>query len=219
MTVEEIAAALGASVLTEAETFGLDNRRQVSWWNCWNATHGIIRPDILPDISEAEANARKRIAEVQQGIRRFSAMDCERESSRRAAPRSHPTERIPMNTVTVIGNLTTDPELRFTPSGHAVANFTVAVNRRTKNGDQWEDKLEGFFGCTCWREMAENVAETLTKGSRVIVAGRLEQKQWEDNEGNKRSAVEIQVDEVGPSLRWASATISKISKTERGDAA
>jgi single-strand DNA-binding protein len=114
------------------------------------------------------------------------------------------------NTVTLVGNVTDDPELRFTPSGAAVANFTVAVNRRYKNADgQWEDKLDGFFRCNCWRDMAEHVAESLTKGTRILVTGRLQQRSWEDQEGGKRSAFEIQVDEVGPSLRWATATVQK----------
>ena len=118
------------------------------------------------------------------------------------------------NTVTLVGNITDDPELRFTPSGRPVANFTVAVNRRWKNpnGD-WEDKLDGFFRCNCWADMAENVAESLTKGSRVVVVGRLQQRQWDDQEGNKRSAFEIQVDEVGPSLRWANATVVKSNRS------
>ena len=118
------------------------------------------------------------------------------------------------NTVTLVGNITDDPELRFTPSGAAVANFTVAVNRRYKNQDgQWEDKLDGFFRCSCWRDMAENVAESLKKGSRVVVVGRLQQRSWDDQDGNKRSAFEIQVDEVGPSLRWASASVTKSQRS------
>ena len=118
------------------------------------------------------------------------------------------------NTVTLVGNITDDPELRFTPSGRPVANFTVAVNRRYKNNDgQWEDKLDGFFRCNCWADMAENVAESLTKGSRVVVVGRLQQRSWDDQEGNKRSAFEIQVDEVGPSLRWANATVVKSNRS------
>jgi single-strand DNA-binding protein len=118
------------------------------------------------------------------------------------------------NTVTLVGNITDDPELRFTPSGAAVANFTVAVNRRFKNqaGD-WEDKLDGFFRCNCWREMAENVAESFRKGTRVMVVGRLQQRSWEDQEGNRRSAFEVQVDEVGPSLRWATATVQKSQRS------
>src|SRR5918992_524454 len=118
------------------------------------------------------------------------------------------------NCVTLVGNITDDPELRFTPSGAAVANFTVAVNRRYKNQDgQWEDKLDGFFRCNCWRDMAENVAESLQKGSRVVVVGRLQQRSWEDQEGNRRSAVEVQVDEVAPSLRWATATVQKSQRS------
>ena len=109
------------------------------------------------------------------------------------------------NTVTLVGNITDDPELRFTPSGLPVANFTVAVNRRVPKDGGWEDKLEGFFRCSCWRDMAENVAESLQKGSRVMVVGRLQQRSWEDQDGNKRSTIEVQVDEVGPSLRWATA--------------
>jgi single-strand DNA-binding protein len=118
------------------------------------------------------------------------------------------------NCITLVGNITDDPELRFTPSGSAVANFTIAVNRRWKNpaGD-WEDKLDGFFKCNCWRDMAENVAESLTKGSRVMVVGRLQQRSWDDQEGNKRSAFEIQVDEVGPSLRWATASVQKSQRS------
>lgn len=117
------------------------------------------------------------------------------------------------NTVTLVGNITDDPELRFTPSGAAVANFTVAVNRRFQRDGQWEDKLDGFFRCNCWRDMAENVAESLQKGMRVMVVGRLQQRSWDDQEGNRRSAFEIQVDEVGPSLRWATATVQKARRS------
>jgi len=124
------------------------------------------------------------------------------------------------NCVTLVGNITDDPELRFTPSGAAVANFTVAVNRRYKNQDgQWEDKLDGFFRCNCWRDMAENVAESLQKGSRVVVVGRLQQRSWDDQDGNKRSAFEVQVDEVGPSLRWATASIQKSQRSGGGSSA
>lgn len=120
------------------------------------------------------------------------------------------------NNITLVGNITDDPELRFTPSGAAVANFTVAVNRRINKDGQWEDKLDGFFRCNCWRDMAENVAESLSKGSRVVVVGRLQQRQWEDQDGNKRSSFEIQVDEVGPSLRWATASVQKSSRSGGG---
>ncbi len=120
------------------------------------------------------------------------------------------------NQVTLVGNITDDPELRFTPSGSAVANFTVAVNRRIRQGDRWEDKLDGFFNCSCWRDMAENAAESLRKGTRVVVVGRLNQRSWEDREGNRRTAVELQVDEVAPSLRWATAQIQKSQRSGGG---
>lgn len=121
------------------------------------------------------------------------------------------------NTVTIVGNVTDDPELRYTPSGAAVANFTVAVNKRFRSQDgNWEDRLDGFFRCNCWRDMAENVTESLQKGSRVIVVGRLQQRSWETNEGQKRYEIEIQVDEVGPSLRWATANVQKSNRSSGG---
>ena len=121
------------------------------------------------------------------------------------------------NTITIVGNITDDPELRFTPTGRPVANFTVAVNRRSRTPEgQWEDKLDGFFRCNAWADMAENVAESLTKGARVLVTGRLQQRSWEDPEGNRRSAVEIQVDEVGPSLRWATAAVTRSNRSSGG---
>lgn len=121
------------------------------------------------------------------------------------------------NQVTIVGNITDDPELRYTPSGTAVANFTVAVNRRFRSQEgQWEDKLEGFFRCSCWRDMAENVADSFKKGTRVIVVGRLQQRSWETNEGQKRYEIEIQVDEAGPSLRWAQAQVQKSERSGGG---
>jgi single-strand DNA-binding protein len=120
------------------------------------------------------------------------------------------------NQVTLVGNITDDPELRFTPSGSAVANFTVAINRRIRQGDRWEDKLDGFFNCSCWRDQAENVAESLRKGMRVLIIGRLQQRSWEDREGNKRTSVEVQVDEVAPSLRWATASVQKSQRSSGG---
>src|ERR671914_738511 len=121
------------------------------------------------------------------------------------------------NSVTLVGNLTDDPELRFTPSGRPVATFTVAVNKRFKNNDgQWEDRLDGFFRCNAWADMAENASESLKKGSRVIVTGRLNQRSWDEKEGGgRRSTIEIQVDEVGPSLRWAQAQITKPDRSNR----
>ncbi|WP_298458979.1 single-stranded DNA-binding protein [uncultured Cellulomonas sp.] len=116
--------------------------------------------------------------------------------------------------ITVIGNLTGDPELRFTPSGAAVANFTVASTPRTfdRQANEFKDGDTLFMRCSIWREAAENVAESLTKGMRVIVTGRLVQRSYETREGEKRTVVELQVDEVGPSLRYASA---KVTRTQR----
>ncbi|GHS85662.1 single-stranded DNA-binding protein [Actinomycetota bacterium] len=116
--------------------------------------------------------------------------------------------------ITVIGNLTADPELRFTPSGAAVANFTVASTPRTfdRQSNEWKDGDTLFLRCSIWREAAENVAESLTKGTRVVVTGRLVQRSYETREGEKRTVYELQVDEVGPSLRYASA---KVTRTQR----
>jgi single-strand DNA-binding protein len=117
---------------------------------------------------------------------------------------------MPDNTITLVGNVTNEPELRFTPSGRQVANFSVAVNRRFRNSEgAWEDRLEGFFRCNVWGEMAENVAESLQKGTRVVVTGRLQQRTWEGQEGERREATEVNVDEIGPSLRWATAQVTK----------
>ncbi len=117
-------------------------------------------------------------------------------------------------TITVIGNLTGDPELRFTPSGAAVANFTVASTPRTfdRQSNEWKDGETLFLRCSIWREAAESVAESLTKGTRVIVQGRLVQRSYETREGEKRTVYELQVDEVGPSLRYATA---KVTRTQR----
>jgi single-strand DNA-binding protein len=114
------------------------------------------------------------------------------------------------NSVTLVGNITRDPELRFTPSGQANATFGLAVNRRWQNRQtqEWEESTS-FFDIVCWREMAENASESLGRGSRVIVTGRLEQRSWETAEGDKRSKVEVVADEIGPSLRWATAQVTK----------
>jgi single-strand DNA-binding protein len=114
------------------------------------------------------------------------------------------------NSVTLVGNITRDPELRFTPSGQATASFGLAVNRRWQNRQtqEWEEATS-FFDVVCWREQAENASESLARGSRVIVTGRLEQRSWETPDGDKRSKVEVIADEIGPSLRWATATITK----------
>ena len=110
-----------------------------------------------------------------------------------------------------IGNLTNDPELRFTNNGIPVTNFGLAVNTRVKDGDSWRDGETSFFRCTAWRSLAENLAESLTKGTRIVVQGRLQQRSWETPEGERRSVVEVQVDEAGPSLRWATATVERTS--------
>ena len=116
--------------------------------------------------------------------------------------------------ITVVGNLTADPELRFTPSGAAVANFTVASTPRTfdKNTNEWKDGEALFLNCSVWRQAAENVAESLVRGSRVIVSGRLKARSYETREGEKRTVFEIDVDEIGPSLKYATA---KVNKTQR----
>jgi single-strand DNA-binding protein len=121
---------------------------------------------------------------------------------------------MPDNTVTVIGNVTRDPELRFTPSGQAIATFGLAVNRRWQNRQtqEWEEQVS-FFDVTCWAQLGQNVSDSLNKGSRVIVNGRLEQRSWETDQGEKRSKVEIIADEVGPSLRWATAEITRNERT------
>jgi single-strand DNA-binding protein len=116
--------------------------------------------------------------------------------------------------ITVVGNLTGDPELRFTPSGAAVANFTVASTPRAfdRQSNEWKDQETLFMRCSVWREAAENIAESLTRGNRVIVTGRLKSRSYETKEGEKRTVVELEVDEVGPSLRYATA---KVNRTQR----
>ncbi len=112
------------------------------------------------------------------------------------------------NTVVLIGNITRDPELRFTPTGQPTTTFGLAVNRRWQNRQtqEWEESTS-FFDIVCWREMAENASESLVRGARVIVCGRLEQRSWETPDGEKRSKIEVIADEIGPSLRWATAQI------------
>ena len=123
------------------------------------------------------------------------------------------------NNVTLAGNLTRDPELRFTPSGQATASFGLAVNRR------WKDRQSGewleatsFFDVVCWHELAENVSESLAQGARVVVAGRLEQRSWETPEGERRSKVEVVADDLGASLRWSTVTLNKNERRTPGDA-
>lgn len=117
------------------------------------------------------------------------------------------------NTTTLVGNLTRDPELRFTTGGRGVATFGLAVNRRWKGkDDQWQEQTS-FFNVVAWGDMGENAATSLTKGSRVVVTGRLEQRSWETPDGEKRSVVEVVADEIGPSLRWATAVIERTERT------
>lgn len=119
------------------------------------------------------------------------------------------------NTVELVGNVTRDPEMRFTPSGARVATFGLAVNRRWMNQQtrEWEEQVS-FFDVVSWNELAENVTDSLSKGTRVIVSGRLEQRTWQTDAGEKRSKVEVIADEIGPSLRWATA---EVTRNERKD--
>ena len=121
-------------------------------------------------------------------------------------------------TVTVVGNLTNDPELRFTPSGAAVASFTVASSSRVldKATNEWKDGDTTYLRCSVWRQYAENVAESLTKGTRVIVTGRLRQRSYETREGEKRTVMEIDVDDVGPALRYATAKVNRVQRSGGG---
>lgn len=120
--------------------------------------------------------------------------------------------------ITVVGNLVADPELRFTPSGAAVANFRIASTPRTfdRQTNEWKDGEALFLSCSVWRDAAENVAESLTKGMRVVVQGRLQQRSYETREGEKRTVFELQVDEVGPSLRYASAKVTRMQRSGGG---
>ncbi len=121
------------------------------------------------------------------------------------------------NTITIVGNATRDPELRFTPSGQGVASFGLAVNRRWQNKqtNEWEEATS-FFDVVAWGSLGENVAESVTKGTRLIVTGRLDQRSWESDSGEKRSKVEIVADEIGPSLRWSTAGVSKNERRSEG---
>ena len=121
-------------------------------------------------------------------------------------------------TITIVGNLVGDPELRYTPTGQAVANFTVASTPRMfdRQTNEWKDGEALFLRCNIWREAAENVAESLTRGSRVIVSGRLKQRSFETREGEKRTVVELEVDEIGPSLKYATAKVNKASRSGAG---
>jgi single-strand DNA-binding protein len=119
-------------------------------------------------------------------------------------------------TITVVGNLTDDPELRYTPTGAAVAKFRVASTPRfmDRQSGEWKDGDPLFLNCQCWRQTAENAAESLQRGSRVIVTGRLKQRSYETREGDKRTVIELDVDEVGPSLRYATAKVQKMTRSK-----
>ena len=119
------------------------------------------------------------------------------------------------STVTIVGNITRDPELRFTAGGKGIASFGLAVNRRWQQNGEWQEKVS-FFNVTAWDTLGENIAASLTKGTRVIVTGRLEQREYETKEGEKRNVVEIVADEIGPSMRWARAEVERISRAGGG---
>ncbi|WP_274916554.1 single-stranded DNA-binding protein [Streptomyces sp. WZ-12] len=117
--------------------------------------------------------------------------------------------------ITIIGNLTADPEIRFTPSGAALAKFTVASTPRTydKNSGQWTDGTAAFFRCAAWRQLAEHIADSLTKGSRVVLSGRIRQHNWQTPEGENRSMLAVEVDDIGPSLQFATATVQRAQRS------
>ena len=119
------------------------------------------------------------------------------------------------NSVTLVGNITRDPELRYTPSGAGVASFGLAVNRRYQVNGEWQEQVS-FVNIVAWRDLGENAAASLSKGMRVIVTGRLEQRSYETKEGDKRSITEVVADELGPSLRWAQAQVERISRDDAG---
>ena len=122
------------------------------------------------------------------------------------------------NSITIVGNITRDPELRFTANGQARADFGLAVNRRWQDraSQEWQEQTS-FFDVVCWREMAENAAESLHKGQRVMVTGRLEQRSWQNEAGEKRSKIEIVADDIGPSLRWATAQVTRNERRCAGE--
>jgi single-strand DNA-binding protein len=123
---------------------------------------------------------------------------------------------MPDTHVTITGNLTDNPEVTFTPNGTAVANFRLAVTPRVKQGDTWTDGETSFFRITAWRDLAEHLGDSLTKGDRVIVLGQLRARSWETAEGERRSVVEVTAEEVGPSLRWATAKPERARKADSG---
>lgn len=122
------------------------------------------------------------------------------------------------NSVTLVGNLVEDPELRFTPNGHAMAKVRLAVNRRwfDKSSNEWQEEAS-FFSGTCWAEMAEHVAESLEKGMRVVISGTLQQRTWENEQGERRSMIEVRIEEIAPSLKWATAQVTRTFRRDAGD--
>ena len=122
------------------------------------------------------------------------------------------------NQVMLVGNLTDDPELRFTPNGAAVANFRLAVTPRVREGDTWKDGETSFFRINAWRDLATHTADSLSKGDRALVLGRLRSRSWEDKDtGERRSVVEVEAEEVGPSLKWATATPERANGKAKAD--
>jgi len=123
------------------------------------------------------------------------------------------------NQITIVGNLTDDPELRYTANGAAVTNFRVAYSTRIRDAaGNWTDGDTSFFTVNCWRALAENAAETLTRGARVVVTGRLKQRSWENQQGEKRTVIEIEADDLGPSLKWATASVQKANRSSSSSA-
>ena len=120
--------------------------------------------------------------------------------------------------VTVTGNLTADPELRFTPNGAAVANFRIAVTTRVRDGNTWRDGETSFFRVNAWRQLAQHVTDSLSKGDRAVVIGRLRSRSWETPEGEQRSVIEIEADEIAPSLKWAIAKPQRAARNGNGEA-
>jgi single-strand DNA-binding protein len=124
---------------------------------------------------------------------------------------------MPDTHVTITGNLTSDPELKFTPNGAAVANFRVAVTARVRDGNAWRDGDTSFYRITAWRDLATNLTDSLSKGDRVLVVGQLRMRSWETPEGEQRSLVEVTAEEVGPSLRWATAKPERATRKPNGN--
>lgn len=119
------------------------------------------------------------------------------------------------NSINVVGNLTGEPELRYTQSGTAMVSGSIASNRRYQVNGEWQEQTS-YFNFTAWRELAENIASTMSKGMRVVATGRMEQKDWTDKDGNKRTSYDLVLDEIGPSLRWATAVVTKTDKNGSG---